>query len=403
MLRRYDRSLLMYESFFNLRVKPFELLPDPGFIFLSRSHKKAITYLDYGIRERAGFILLTGDVGSGKTTLIRNLLANHGNKIVLAMVINTSVKSDQLLAMINDDFGLSTTGKDKISLLRDLNEFLVQQFTEGQQPVLIIDEAQNLSPELLEEIRMLSNLETAHSKLLQIILAGQPELRSILALPELMQLRQRISINCNLSPLSRVETEQYIRHRLEVAGNADAVQFESEAYDQVFRYSRGIPRLINIICDFLMLSAFAEETRTITSEMALEVIGDMDFENHFWGAIPVSASSAERRNATDPDTANSLQQQGMQELLTAILQRIDTIEFDVKRTQPEAPNEHDKHLAMLQDAIESSRAYTDAHLQELRNKLEDILHRIEPEHAIVEQYEIPKKGIIRRLLGSSSL
>lgn len=393
----------MYESFFNLRVKPFELLPDPGFIFLSRSHKKAITYLDYGIRERAGFILLTGDVGSGKTTLIRNLLANHGNKIVLAMVINTSVKSDQLLAMINDDFGLSTTGKDKISLLRDLNEFLVQQFTEGQQPVLIIDEAQNLSPELLEEIRMLSNLETAHSKLLQIILAGQPELRSILALPELMQLRQRISINCNLSPLSRVETEQYIRHRLEVAGNADAVQFESEAYDQVFRYSRGIPRLINIICDFLMLSAFAEETRTITSEMALEVIGDMDFENHFWGAIPVSASSAERRNATDPDTANSLQQQGMQELLTAILQRIDTIEFDVKRTQPEAPNEHDKHLAMLQDAIESSRAYTDAHLQELRNKLEDILHRIEPEHAIVEQYEIPKKGIIRRLLGSSSL
>lgn len=403
MLQRYDRSLLMYESFFNLRVKPFELLPDPGFIFLSRSHKKAITYLDYGIRERAGFILLTGDVGSGKTTLIRNLLANHGNKIVLAMVINTSVKSDQLLAMINDDFGLSTTGKDKISLLRDLNEFLVQQFTEGQQPVLIIDEAQNLSPELLEEIRMLSNLETAHSKLLQIILAGQPELRSILALPELMQLRQRISINCNLSPLSRVETEQYIRHRLEVAGNADAVQFESEAYDQVFRYSRGIPRLINIICDFLMLSAFAEETRTITSEMALEVIGDMDFENHFWGAIPVSASSSERRNATDPDTANSLQQQGMQELLTAILQRIDTIEFDVKRTQPEAPNEHDKHLAMLQDAIESSRAYTDAHLQELRNKLEDILHRIEPEHAIVEQYEIPKKGIIRRLLGSSSL
>lgn len=392
----------MYESFFNLRVKPFELLPDPDFIFLSKSHKKAITYLDYGIRERAGFILLTGDVGSGKTTLIRNLLANHGDKIVLAMVINTSVKSDQLLAMINDDFGLSTTGKDKISLLRDLNDFLVQQYTDGHQPVLIIDEAQNLSTELLEEIRMLSNLETVHSKLLQIILAGQPELRSILSLPELMQLRQRISINCNLSPLSRGETEQYIRHRLEVAGNVDAVQFENEAYDQIYRYSRGIPRLINIICDFLMLSAFAEETRTITSEMALEVIGDMDFENHFWGVAQPPVSSSIPSNASEAHTAN-LQQQSMQELLTAILQRIDTIEFDVKRTQPEVPSEHEKHLILLQNAIESNRAYTDAHLQEMRNKLEDILHRIEPEHAIVEQYELPKKGIIRRLLGSNSL
>lgn len=393
----------MYESFFNLRVKPFELLPDPDFIFLSKSHKKAITYLDYGIRERAGFILLTGDVGSGKTTLIRNLLANHGDKIVLAMVINTSVKSDQLLAMINDDFGLSTTGKDKISLLRDLNDFLVQQYTDGHQPVLIIDEAQNLSTELLEEIRMLSNLETVHSKLLQIILAGQPELRSILSLPELMQLRQRISINCNLSPLSRGETEQYIRHRLEVAGNVDAVQFENEAYDQIYRYSRGIPRLINIICDFLMLSAFAEETRTITSEMALEVIGDMDFENHFWGVAQPPVSSSIPSNASEAHTANLLQQQSMQELLTAILQRIDTIEFDVKRTQPEVPSEHEKHLILLQNAIESNRAYTDAHLQEMRNKLEDILHRIEPEHAIVEQYELPKKGIIRRLLGSNSL
>lgn len=392
----------MYESFFNLRVKPFELLPDPDFIFLSKSHKKAITYLDYGIRERAGFILLTGDVGSGKTTLIRNLLANHGDKIVLAMVINTSVKSDQLLAMINDDFGLSTTGKDKISLLRDLNDFLVQQYTDGHQPVLIIDEAQNLSTELLEEIRMLSNLETVHSKLLQIILAGQPELRSILSLPELMQLRQRISINCNLSPLSRGETEQYIRHRLEVAGNVDAVQFENEAYDQIYRYSRGIPRLINIICDFLMLSAFAEETRTITSEMALEVIGDMDFENHFWGVAQPPVSSSIPSNTSEAHTAN-LQQQSMQELLTAILQRIDTIEFDVKRTQPEVPSEHEKHLILLQNAIESNRAYTDAHLQEMRNKLEDILHRIEPEHAIVEQYELPKKGIIRRLLGSNSL
>lgn len=404
----------MYESFFNLRVKPFELVPDPAFIFLSRSHKKAITYLDYGIRERAGFILLTGDVGSGKTTLIRNLLAHHGEKIVLALVINTSVTSDQLLAMINDDFGLATTGKDKISLLRDLNEFLVQQYVEGRQPVLIIDEAQNLAPELLEEVRMLSNLETTSSKLLQIVLSGQPELRTILSLPELLQLRQRISINCNLSPLTRVETEQYIRHRLEVAGNAEAVQFETESLDLIYRYSRGIPRLINIICDFLLLSAFAEETRTITRGMTMEVIGDMDFENHFWGsarpqpvvpagAVPSAPPPAQPSlppHPQPPEMQGMQGMQGMQELLTAILQRIDSIEFDVKHPPAESTAEHDKHLAMLQDAIESNRAYTDAHLQEMRNKLEDILSRIKPENAIVEQYEVPKKGIIRRLLGS---
>lgn len=388
----------MYESYFNLRVKPFELLPDPEFIYLSRSHRKAITYLDYGIRERAGFILLTGDVGSGKTTLIRNLLAHHGEKIILAKLFNTSVNSEQLLAMINDDFGLNTTGKDKIALLRDLNEFLVHQYAADRQPVLIIDEAQNLSSELLEEVRMLSNLETANGKLLQIILAGQPELRSILALPELLQLRQRISINCNLSPLNRQELEQYILHRLEVAGNVNAVTFEQEAFDLIYRYSRGIPRLINILCDFLMLSAFAEESTTISRDMTLEVIGDMDFENHFWGSRTPGGEAV--APAVAPVADNPLQNQGMHDLLTAILHRVDTIELDVKHAQTA---EHDEHFVLLKNAIESNRAYTDANLQEMRSKLEDIVHKIAPEKAVVEKYESSKQGIIRRLLGSGQV
>jgi len=273
----------MYEAFFNLRKKPFELVPDPEFIFLSRSHKKALTYLDYGIRERAGFILLTGEIGSGKTTLIRDLLNKRYERVTLAKVFNTRVNSEQLLAMINEDFGLSVTGKDKISLIRDLNDFLLEQYAAGKHPILIIDEAQNLAADLLEEIRMLSNLESSNSKLLQIILVGQPELRQTLAAPELLQLRQRISINCHLKALSCEEMAEYIVHRMAVAGDGAALSFPQGTLDLVYQFSRGVPRLVNIICDFLMLSAFAEQVTTVSLEIARDVLGDLDFENHFWG------------------------------------------------------------------------------------------------------------------------
>ena len=274
----------MYEAFFNLTQKPFDLLPDPDFLFMSSSHKKVLSYLDYGIRERVGFILLTGEVGSGKTTIIRNLIKKNLSDVVLSKIFNTRVDSEQLIAMINDDFGLPVLNKDKITLLRDLNSFLIDQFVKGNQPVLIIDEAQNLNHDLLEEIRMLSNLETDNAKLLQIILVGQPELRKTLASATLIQLRQRISINCHIQPLSRGEIELYILHRLEKAGDRDAVSFSGETIDIIFTYSRGIPRLINILCDFILLAAFAEETRTIDGALVLDIIGDLDFEYHYWGS-----------------------------------------------------------------------------------------------------------------------
>ncbi|MHB8056677.1 MAG: XrtA/PEP-CTERM system-associated ATPase [Desulfuromonadaceae bacterium] len=290
----------MYEAFFNLTQKPFDLLPDPDFLFMSSSHKKVLSYLDYGIRERVGFILLTGEVGSGKTTIIRNLIKKNLSDVVLSKIFNTRVDSEQLIAMINDDFGLPVLNKDKITLLRDLNTFLIDQFVKGNQPVLIIDEAQNLNHDLLEEIRMLSNLETDNAKLLQIILVGQPELRKTLASATLIQLRQRISINCHIQPLSRSEIELYILHRLEKAGDRDAVSFTGETMDIIFTYSRGIPRLINIICDFILLAAFAEETRTIDVALVLDIIGDLDFEYHYWGSESLDGRVTREGDGTFP-------------------------------------------------------------------------------------------------------
>ena len=210
----------MYDKFFDFKTKPFELVPNPDFLFLSKSHKKAISYLDYGIKERIGFILLSGEVGSGKTTIIRNIIKNLNGNIHLSKVFNTKVSSQQLIAMINEDFGLEVAHKDKVTLLRDLNDFLIDKYAHQHHTMLIIDEAQNLSPELLEEVRMLSNLETDKTKLLQIILVGQPELREALSQPELRQLRQRISVWWGLGPLRRPETAEYVLHRLRIASGA---------------------------------------------------------------------------------------------------------------------------------------------------------------------------------------
>lgn len=277
----------MYTEFFGLREKPFDLLPNPDFLYPSKAHKRALTYLTHGIRERAGFILLTGEVGSGKTTLIRNMIRSQLRDSVLAKVFNTRVDSLQLLMQINSDFGLETDGRDKAALLRELNDFLIEQYAQRRQAVLIIDEAQNLSPEILEEIRMLSNLETDREKLLQIILVGQPQLRDILARPELLQLRQRIQINCNLQPLSPVEVRDYIEFRMEKAGNRVALVFDDGAVEAVAAYSRGIPRLINILCDYIMIDAFSAETHDIDGKTVHELAADLSFEAQYWDAKPV--------------------------------------------------------------------------------------------------------------------
>jgi putative secretion ATPase (PEP-CTERM system associated) len=288
----------MYEKYFSLKYKPFELTPNPDFLFRSDTHKKAITYLDYGIKEKIGFILLTGEVGSGKTTIIRNLVRGLTDSVKLSRVNNTKVSSVQLISMINEDFGLEVEGKTKTKLLSELNDYLIEQYANGNQPILLIDEAQNLSPALLEEIRLLSNLETDRAKLLQIILIGQPELKTTLMLPELIQLRQRININYHIAPLSVEEIARYIKHRLMIAGNEQVMDLTPDVLSLIQRFSRGIPRLINILCDFTLLTAFVEGRKKVDIETVREVSKDLETRD-YWNTSSESELETDNRSNED--------------------------------------------------------------------------------------------------------
>ncbi|MFQ5542391.1 MAG: AAA family ATPase [Candidatus Binatia bacterium] len=254
----------MYEEFYGLKEKPFNLTPDPRFFFLSENHREAFEHLLYGIREKEGFILITGEVGTGKTTLCRALLNKLGsNATDSALVFNPMVSEQELLQCILSDFGVQSSATTKKELLDELNQFLLRQLTMNRNSVLIIDEAQNLALPVLEEVRILSNLETEKEKLLQIILMGQLELKDKLSLPRLRQLNQRISIRYQLQPLGRKEIPRYIQHRLMVAGSTGDIHFTSGAAQEIGRYSQGIPRLINLASDRALLAGYAEQNRKI--------------------------------------------------------------------------------------------------------------------------------------------
>lgn len=391
---------VMYESYFNLTKKPFDLLPNPEFIYLSKSHKRVLSYLDYGIKERSGFILLTGDVGSGKTTIIRDLINKKHDRVVLAKIFNTRVNSDQLISMINDDFGLPVQGKDKIELLRDLNAFLISQYAKGNQPTLIIDEAQNLNSKLLEEVRMLSNLETDNAKLLQIILVGQPELRETLKRPGMRQLRQRLSINCHLQPLSSTEIEEYILHRLEIAGDRSAVVFDTQALHLIYKYSRGIPRLINIICDFLMLSACSEETKRLDGDMVHDIIVDLDFENQYWESKVEDVKSAADPADYVSTTPTSVNDTELVPVLIDVRTRLELLEKESTKINSNILKDIGNKINSIQNIIKSYREETDRSIGELKKKMDTSI--VKPVHGgLPKDDDIPNKiSLIRRIFGS---
>lgn len=266
----------VYQAFFGLRRAPFNNVPDPAFFFPSPKHLEALARMEYAIEERRGFIVITGEIGSGKTLLCRRLLDSLEGNVKTAVVTNTRVEADQLLRLIAEEFDIRTEGLDKVQVMLKLQDFLIEQVPYNTTVVLIIDEAQNLPADALEEVRMISNLETNEEKLIQIIMLGQPELREKINDPGLQQLRQRINLRFHLEPLKREETEKYIQHRLHTAGCQSKLHFQRRALDRVFRDSGGIPRLINLICDNALLSAYSAGRYAIDDKMIREVVEDLD-------------------------------------------------------------------------------------------------------------------------------
>jgi general secretion pathway protein A len=277
----------MYEEYYGFTEKPFSLTPDPKYLFKSASHASAFDLLQYAIRRREGFVVITGDIGTGKTTLCRALLDQIDRRTFTALVLNPFLSEEDLLRLVLQEFGVVSreeikrgrmTGISKQALIETLNEFLLSLRAIGAQALLIIDEAQNLPLQVLEQIRILSNLETEKDKLLQIVLVGQLNLKDLLRRPELRQLDQRVSIRCDLRPLTAEETAAYVQHRLSVAGGGAAVTFVPKALARVHLYARGIPRLVNLLCDRALLTAYSAHATRILPKTIDSAASSLEME-----------------------------------------------------------------------------------------------------------------------------
>lgn len=336
----------MYLSHFQLREHPFQITPDSDFLYMSAAHARAKAYMDYALRNKDGFVVVTGEVGAGKTTLIRKLLSEFDQRTVVAKIFQTQLNEVEFLQAVLTEFGLNPFKAGKVELMDMLSTFLIDMFHQNKQLVLIVDEAQNLSARVLEEIRMLSGLETQKQKILHVILAGQPQLNDTLAAPELEQLLQRVRLRFHIGALTAAETRDYIAHRLGVAGGTRAL-FASDALALVYDYTGGIPRLINTLCDTALMCAYADDLPAVTRVALEAAVAELQWPRFSQRprALAPSASRAPLRLAsTTPRLApaESLPARQWEQLthsLQVLSQRLDTIERTLaqmaeQRTEP---------------------------------------------------------------------
>jgi general secretion pathway protein A len=294
----------MYEKFFHLQKSPFGMTPDPSCLMMTESHREALSGLLYAVHKRKGFVVLTGDAGTGKTTLLRALIRS-AKSARFSVVLNPTLSLTEFLELVLCDFGITDVPESKAQRIIKLQEFLVKLHNEGSPPVLIVDEAHKLSPEILEEIRLLTNFETAEKKLLHIVLAGQTELKALLNREDLRQLKQRIEIRLEIKPLSAADVGTYMRHRWERAGGATVLPFTSEAITLIAAASRGIPRLVNSICDNALLLAFGEADSAVTAKHVREVLRDLDLGDSSPPPVERKPSASEPQGRTENPAAFS--------------------------------------------------------------------------------------------------
>ncbi len=325
----------MYTSFYRLKTKPFQLSPDPSFFYGSKGHKRAMAYLHYGLSLAEGFIVITGEVGAGKTMLVRNLFQNFGReKIVTAHLVSTQLDADDTLRVVASGFGLDHNGLNKAAVVGKLESFLQSAKKQGKRVLLVVDEAQNLTPRAVEELRMLSNFQLDNQPLIQSFLLGQPEFRKTLQSDELLQVRQRVIASYHLGPIAEDELRAYIEHRMATAGWLGDPQFLPEAYARIFAFTGGIPRKINTLCDRLMVLGMLEERHVFDGAMVNEVIKDLE-EEVAYVALPASpllaAPDASGAVVATGDTLSKVDQALYLDSLFRIEKRLDKVEAALNR------------------------------------------------------------------------
>jgi len=294
----------MYEEFYGLKSKPFQLIPDPKFYFGSKQHSRAKAYLEYGVSRNEGFVVITGEIGAGKTTILRTLIESlHGSNVVTGHLVTTQLGAEDTLRMVGAAFGFKVKDVPKSELLITLEAFLISQTSQGKRCLLIVDEAQNLSMRAVEELRMLSNFQFGNQALLQSFLIGQPEFREILQRPEMEQFRQRVAATCHIGPLDQAETQGYIEHRLKQAGSTDKPKWGKGAFEAIYKATRGIPRRINSVCDRVLLLGFLNGRSELSADDVNEVVRELEQENALPGkraSTPPDSLAADLGTASSP-------------------------------------------------------------------------------------------------------